>query len=111
MSFVTFVGEPITVPEDIRVEIDCSPLIDQVAMSGPIFSITWFKNERPISNGSEVNVVLGPGNRTITITDTLRGTPAMVGTEGNYSCEVCPGDDSTCTIVSGPCVDVCSKYY
>ena len=109
MSFVAFIGDPITVPEDIRVVIDCSPVIDDAVMEGEVANITWFKNDRPIVNGSEVNVVLSSDNRTIEITDTLRGTPAMVGTEGNYSCEVCVVD-RTCLSDFTP-TDVCGKCH
>ena len=108
-SFVAFIGEPITVPEDITVVIDCGPVIDDAAMEGEVVNVTWYKNKRPIANGSEVNVVLAPDNRTITITDTLRGTPAMVGTEGNYSCEVCVVD-RTCRSALTP-TDVCGKCH
>jgi len=89
MSAVFFVGEPINVPEDIQVTIDCSPLIDQALMEGAIFNITWRKDGRPISNGSEINVVLSPDRRVIIITETLLGTPAQVGNVGTYECEVC----------------------
>jgi len=109
MSFVAFIGDPITVPEDIIVVIDCSPVIDDAIMEGEVANITWLKNDRPIVNGSEVNVVLSPDNRTITITDTLRGTPAMVGTEGNYSCEVCVVD-RTCRSAFSE-TDVCGKCH
>jgi len=85
-------------------------VIDDATIEEKVASVTWYKNDRPISPGSEVNVVLGPGNRTITITDTLRGTPAQVGAEGNYSCEVCIADNPNCKTVD-TCVDVCSKYY
>jgi len=109
MSFITFVGEPVVVPEDIRAVIDCGQVIDNAISEGEVANVTWYKNDRPIVNGSEINVILAPGNRSITITDTLRGTPAMVGTEGNYSCEVCIVDRTCQRIVS--CFDVCSKYF
>ena len=104
MKFRTFVGEHITVPDDIIVIIDCGPKIDNFTMEGGVIkNVTWSKNGRPIVNDTEVNVVLAPDNRTITITDTLRGTPAQVGTEGDYCCEVNSVNES-CTDV-----DVCSK--
>jgi len=73
-------------------------VIDDTLIEGRIANITWYKNDRPIVNGSEFNVVLAPDNRTITITDTLGGTPAMVGTEGIYGHEVCI-IDGTCRII------------
>jgi len=109
-SFAVSVGELAVVPENIRVSIDCGLLIDQSAIDGEIASITWFKYGRPILNGTEVHVVLASDNRTITITDTLIGTPARVGTEGNYSCEVCLVGDQNCTM-NKTFLDVCSKYY
>ena len=106
MSAVFFVGEPIYVPEDIQVTIDCSPLIDQALMEGAIFNITWRKNGRPISNGSEVNVVLSPDSRVIIITDTVRCLPCVVGSDGTYECEVCSAE----CIRNQTIHDVCCKY-
>jgi len=106
MTFVAFVGEPIVVPENIQVTIDCAPLIDRAIMMGGVANITWRKNGRVIVNGSEVNVELASDNRTIVITDTLRGTPAQVGTEGMYECEVCEIIDGTCDFTNftvNPC--------
>ena len=103
---VVFVGEPIVVPENIQVTIDCGQLIDQAIMMGGVANITWRKNGRIIVNDSEVNVVLSPDNRTIIITDTFLGTPAQVGTDGLYSCEVCESIGGTCMINitdPGPC--------
>jgi len=108
MSLVIFVGEPVVVPESIQVTIDCGQLINDTRdMVGMISNITWRKNGRTIVNGSEVNVVLAPDNRTIVITDTLLGTPAQVGTDGLYECEVCGGD--ACVCIKEP-VDPCGKY-
>ena len=102
--FYIVVGNPIPVSEDMRAIIDCGPVIDNFTMEGGVVkNITWSKNGRPIVNGTAINVVLAPDNRTITITDTLRGTPAQVGTEGDYCCEVNSVNES-CTDV-----DVCSK--
>jgi len=89
MSFFAFIGEPIVVPESVQVTIDCGPVIDQANISGEIFNITWRKCSRIIFNGSHVNVVLAPDNKTIVITDTLRGFPCQLGTDGMYECEVC----------------------
>jgi len=108
MSFVVFVGEPVIVPESIQVTIDCGQLIDDVRnMTGMISSIIWTKNGRPIVNGSEVNVFLAPDNSTIFISDTLLGTPAQVGTDGAYECEVCSENSCNNTITN---VTVCRKY-
>jgi len=106
MSFVAFIGEPIVVPENVRVTIDCGPVIDQANMSGEIFNITWRKNGRIIFNYSEINVVLAPDNKTIVITDTLLGTPARVGTCGVYECEVC---GAVC-FMNVSTTEICGKY-
>ena len=99
------------VPDNINVIIDCGLLIDDATMEGGVANVTWYKNDRLIVNGSEVNVVLAPDKRTITITDTFRNSPAMVNvrTEGNYSCEVCTVN-RTC-LNRATCLDLCSKYY
>lgn len=104
-EFVVSIGEPITVPEDVRVVLDCGQLIDDTALDGEVF---WYKNGRPIINGIEVNVVVAADKRTIEITDTLRGNPAMIGTEGIYTCEVCDAD-KTCSNRK-TALDVCCKY-
>jgi len=108
MSLVIFAGEPVVVPEDIQVTIDCGRLINETRDTlGVVANITWKKNGRIIVNDSEINVVLSPDNSTLFITDTLLGTPAQVGTNGLYECEVCGGN--ACVSVNGT-VDPCSKY-
>jgi len=87
--------------------IDCGGFIDSAIMEGEALSINWYKNGQPITNGSEVNVVIAADYRTIEIIDTIRSIPAQVGTEGNYSCEVCT-DDEICQDKTSV-VDVCSK--
>jgi len=106
MSFVAFIGEPIVVPENVRVTIDCGPVIDQANMSGEIFNITWRKNGRIIFNCSEVNVVLAPDNKAIVITNTSLGTPARAGTYGIYDCEVC---GAVC-FINVSTTKICCKY-
>jgi len=109
-SFIAFVGDPIIVPEDIQVVIKCGQVIGiETTQQGIIANITWYKNGRSISNDTEVNVLVAGDHKNIIITDTLLGTPAQVGTDGNYSCQVCT--------VYGTCltrhsiVDVCGKYH
>ena len=97
------------VPDNINVIIDCGLLIDDATMEGGVANVTWYKNDRLIVNGSEVNVVLAPDNRTLTITATFRNIPAMVGTEAYYCCEVCVVN-RTC-LNRATCHGVCSKYY
>ena len=105
----TFIGKQLVVPKAVRVLIDCGSFIDSAIMEGEAFSINWYKNGRPIANGSAVNVVIAADYRTIEIIETIRSIPAQVGTEGNYSCEVCT-DDKTCQDRTSV-VDVCSKYH
>ena len=89
--------------------IDCGQIIDGAAMEGRIAKITWYKNRRTISNGSEVNVVVAADKRSIIITDSLLATPAQVGTGGIYSCEVCTGD-KICEEKTSE-VEICGKYH
>ena len=89
--------------------IDCGQIIDSAATEGRIAKITWYKNGRTIKNGSEINAVVAADKRSFIITDTLLGTPAQVGTEGIYSCEVCTGD-KTC-VEKTSVMEICSKYH
>ena len=66
--FAFSIGEPIVVPEDIQVVVDCGQIIVGTATEGQIAKITWYKNERTINNSSKVNVVVAADNRTIIIT-------------------------------------------
>ena len=89
-SVVVFVGEPVIVGQDVRVTIDCSLVIDGVINTGvsdPV--INWYKDGREIMNGSELNVVLSTDRSLCIITDTLMAVGGQLGTDGNYSCEVC----------------------
>ena len=110
MSFVTFIDDPVSLPENIRAVIDCGEVIDRAVMDGgSVANVTWYKNGRLITNDSgELNVVVAADNRSIIITDTFRGNPVQVGTEGFYTCEVCIVG-RTCFNVTR-CTDVCSKY-
>ena len=98
-SVVVFVGEPVIVPEGIRVTIDCGPLIDAVAASAGIANpmVTWYKNGAVLTTGIVINVEISDDSRMCIITDTLLPLGSQVGTEGNYSCEVC-GTPTQCVI-------------
>ena len=109
MSFVTFIDDPIPIPENIRAEIDCGEVIDRAVMDGGgIANVTWYKNGRPITNNSETNVVIAADNRSMIITDAFRGSPAQVGTEGFYACEVCVVGRNCFNVTR--CTDICGKY-
>ena len=91
---VVFVGEPVTVRQDVRVTINCSEVIERVIASTNVSNpdITWYKDGRPITNGSELNVVLSSDSRLCIITDTLMAVGGQLGTDGNYTCEVCTNE-------------------
>ena len=91
MSLVVFVGDPVIVPEDVRVTIDCGELIDQVAASTGVANpmVTWFKDGTELMTGSAINVEISDDGRFCVITDTLLAVGGQLGTDGTYSCEVC----------------------
>ena len=91
MSLVVFVGDPIIVPEDVRVTIDCGELIDQVSASTGIANpmVTWFKDGTVLMTGTAINVEISDDGRFCVITDTLLAVGGQLGTDGTYSCEVC----------------------
>ena len=105
-----FVGEPVTVREDVRVTIDCRKAIQEARDSGITNpNVTWYKDGVTLSNGSALNVVISEDKTLCIITDTLLAVGGQVGNDGNYTCEVCPpGSVNNCTIVTD-CVAVCGK--
>ena len=105
--FAFSIGEPIVVPENIQVVVDCGQIIDGAATEGRFSKITWYKDGRTISNGSDVNVVVAVDSRTIIITKTSLRTAAHTSIEGIYSCEVCTGD-KTCEEKTSE-VEICGK--
>ena len=90
-SVVVFIGEPVIVPEDVRVTIDCGPLIDEVAASTGVTNpmVTWRKDGSILTTGSAINVEISDDGRQCIITDTLLAVGGQLGTDGEYSCEVC----------------------
>ena len=90
-SVVVSVGEPVITPEDVRVTIDCSPLIDEVAASTgiPNPTVTWFKDGAVLMTGTAISVEISDDGRFCVITDTLLAVGGQLGTDGTYSCEVC----------------------
>ena len=96
-SVVVFVGEPVTVREDVRVIINCSKLIDDVIANGIINpNVNWFKAGYPLSNGSAVNVLISADKRLSIITDSLLAVGGQLGNDGDYTCEVCAPNSSSC---------------
>ena len=88
---VVFIGEPFIFGEGIRVIIDCGLLIDATINNTGISNsvITWYKNGSPISNGSALNIEISADNRSCIISKTSLSIAGQLGTEGNYTCEVC----------------------
>ena len=92
MSVVVFAGEPVITTQLIRVTIDCGQLIDEVVNTTGITNpnVTWFKDGAALlDNRSAINVIVSADQRFCVITDTLLAVGGQLGTDGNYSCEVC----------------------
>ena len=89
-SLVVFVGDLVRVEEDVRVTIDCGPLIDEAinnGISNP--TVTWVNSGAELSNGSAVNVEISADRRFCIITNTLLAVGGQLGNDGQYTCEVC----------------------
>ena len=90
-SEVVFIGEPFIVGEGVQVIIDCGRLINatinSTGISNPL--IMWYKNGSPIPNRFALNVEISADNRSCVISETLISVGGQLGTEGNYTCEVC----------------------
>ena len=103
-----FVGELVITPEDIWVTIDCGQLIDEVASTTNVTNptVTWYKDGAVLITGSAINVEISDERRLCIITDTLLAVGGQLGTDGNYSCEVCSTPtncqrNDTCAAVCG----------
>ena len=108
-AVAVLVGEPVIVPDHVRVTIDCSQLIDQAISSGvPNPTVTWHRDRLELSNGSALNVVISADRRLLIITDTL---VKLLGTRtgGNYTCNVCRNFMSPNCSKTTP-VAVCGEY-
>ena len=116
-----FAGEPVAVKEDMRLVIDCSPLIDRV-ISDDILNqaigsgvttlnpnVTWIKDGFTLSNGSLANVIISVNRRRLIITDTILAAGGQSGTSGNYTCDVCTDFmDPNCSATTP--IYVCGEY-
>ena len=101
------VGEPVTVGDDVRVTIDCSPLIDDAIDNGiPNPTVTWFKDGAELSNAYVPKVEISADKRFCIITDTLLAVGGQLGNAGQYTCEVC---DGTICMNKTSCLFVCGK--
>ena len=109
-SVVVFAGEPVLVPEDIRVTIDCGPIIDAVAAEiGMAPTVRWYKDGTILTTGSAINVEISDDGRFCVITDTLLAVGGQLGTDGNYSCEVCTSPTDTNCNRTISCNAVCGE--
>ena len=110
-SVFVFVGKPVSVEEKIRVTIDCSQLIDEVIDSTGVSNptISWYKDGLIITNGSERNVLISADNRLCVITHTLRASGALLGTDGNYTCQVCTDSTMTACMINETVADFCGE--
>ena len=88
------IGNTIAVGEHIHATIDCGPLINATMIddgfSNP--TVRWYKNGMRLSNGSAPNVLISHDERFCVISSTLIAVGGQVGTNGNYTCEVCEND-------------------
>lgn len=82
-------NDNVTTKPGIDLTIDCGPLIDAAGITNAV--IRWYKNDVPLSNGSEINVVISENERELIINETLVAVGGQLGTEGVYTCEVCNG--------------------
>ena len=99
-SVAVFVGEDVVVEEYVRVTINCSQLIDATIDNGiSNASITWYKDGVFLTNRSAINVVISADGRYCIITDTLLPVGGHLGTDGNYTCEVC-NTPTNCTAMT-----------
>jgi len=91
---VVFLGVPIVVRSDERLNIECGLLLDEVARNSNR-NVTWYNDGVTITNGSHMNVFISIDNKFCIITDTSLTASGQLGTAGNYTCEVCT---TTCCI-------------
>ena len=109
-SVVVFAGDHVIVPEDIRVTIDCGPIIDAVtAEIGMAPTVRWYKDDTLLTTGSAINVEISDDGRFCVITDTLLAVGGQLGTDGNYTCEVCRNPTDTNCNRTDSCNAVCGE--
>jgi len=102
--------ETIVVKENIKVTIDCEPVIDYVRNSvGLNPRVVWYKNGIILTNGSEVNVYISRDNRLVVISRTSVAEGGQLGTSGNYRCCACAGDSNVDCFCNTTTKTVCGK--
>ena len=100
-SLAVFVGEPILASTELRVTIDCSPLIDQAIINASIPDpvVRWFRDGVELSNGSATNVEISADRRILIISATAVSVGGQLGNDGSYTCDVCTNNTNpNCTI-------------
>ena len=91
--------------------ISCNQLIDKVVnynttnVTNP--TVTWYKDGAVFTTGSALNVKICNDSRLCIIPDTLLAVGGQLGTDGNYSCEVC-STPTNCQR-NDTCATVCGK--
>ena len=95
-SLEVTIGNPdsIIVREDIKVTIDCQPVINYVRNISGSPRVVWYKNDIILTNGSEDNVYISEDNRFVIINQTSVTQKGQLGTSGNYRCCACSGDSN-----------------
>ena len=89
-SVFVFAGEPVIIPEDVNLIIDCSPLIDAFAAQiGYVPTVRWYKNETIIRTGCPINIKISDDGRLLTITGTELGSGSQLVAYNSYFCEAC----------------------
>ena len=108
-SLEVTIGNPnsIIVKEDIKVTIDCQPVINFVG--DPRVRLVWYKNGIILTNGSEDNVYISEDNRFVIINQTSVTQGDQLGTSGNYRCCACSGDSNVDCFCNTTRKAVCGK--
>ena len=107
ISIVVSINETdvISTKEGIEVTVDCGPLIDASGIPNPV--IKWYKNDVPLSNGTEMNIIISQNSKLAIITETLMAVGGQLGTEGVYTCEVC--NATYCNIKKSITTEICGE--
>ena len=110
-SVVVFVGESVTVRQHVVITIDCRKVVDGVigntSVSNPI--INWYKDQRVITNRSELNVLISADNRLCVIINASLAIGDQPGTDGSYTCQVCSTPFMVNCISNVTIVTVCGE--
>lgn len=82
------IGDDIIVKENVQVSINCTTLVEpRLVEEDFVPVISWFKDELPITNGT--NIMISENSFVCIIVDTILAAGGQVGTAGVYECVVC----------------------